>query len=67
MATITKQIKYPGNELYLEILRYAKDETPRDRKANISLVCGFDFDDRFTPGELEELGWWLIHEAKKRK
>jgi hypothetical protein len=49
----------------LEVLKYSKTETPRDKKANINFECGFDFEKTFTAKELEELGWWLIHESKK--
>lgn len=65
MATIIKEIKFPTNDLTLEILKYSKTETPRDKKANVLFECGFDFEKAFTPKELEELGWWLIHESKK--
>jgi hypothetical protein len=67
MATILQEIKYPGNDLTLELLRYSKTETPQDKKAVINFECGFYFEKRFTAKELEELGWWLIHEAKKIK
>lgn len=67
MATIIKEIKFPANDLTLEILKYSKSETPRDKKATIHFECGFDFEKAFTAKELEELGWWLIHESKKLK
>jgi hypothetical protein len=65
MATILKEIKYPSNDLTLEILRYSKDESPRDKKAIIHFECGFDFEKTFTQKELKELGRWLIHQSKK--
>jgi hypothetical protein len=65
MATILKEIKYPFNDLTLELLRYSKAETPKDKKAVINFECGFDFEKTFTAKELEEFGWWLIHESKK--
>lgn len=67
MAEIIKEIKYKDNDLSLEILRYSKDEMPRDRKANISLEIGFNFDNRFTKEELKQLGWWLLFQVEKLK
>lgn len=65
MATIIKEIKYPDNDLTLEIIRYDKTETPRDKKAIIHFECGFDFEKAFTAKELESLGVWLIQESKR--
>lgn len=66
MATIIKEIRYPANDLTLEVLKYDKSETPRDKKAVFHFECGFEFEKAFTAKELEELGWWLIHESKKK-
>lgn len=63
MAYINAEIRHPDLDIELEVIQYERDESPRDRKAIVNLSLGFDFPGRVTPGELFEIGQWLIEQS----